>query len=258
MRQRRRRKVEMSAKKSEMLSVMGSVWEIVKAVWNAVLDLGGTDEDMRNILRKKDLARSLALVILGRAEVFLKKANSDFNNLEFWVGFYKKYFKLDADFTGLKIPAKPTEGTWRLLVILKGLTNNQVYKVCEENFPCYKYIDNLNKDVTKNERDSRNGSYAIWVRDTVEADEVHKNKSANMIEEADLKTETLLERMIHELVYFSETGFHLDANNVTLCCGSRNSDGGVPDAVWYGGKFRVRWFSTGRRNDGLRSREVVC
>ena len=64
----------MSAKKSEMVSVLGSVFEIVKAIWNAVLELGGTDDDMRNVLRQKDLAKDLALVILGRADVVLKKA----------------------------------------------------------------------------------------------------------------------------------------------------------------------------------------
>jgi len=258
MRQRRRRKVEMSARKSEMVSVMGTVWEIVKAVWNAVLDFGGTDDDMRNVLRNKDLANSLALVILGRAEVVLKnKAVSDLNILDSWAGFYREYFGLTVGFSGLKIPPKSTEGNWRLLVIASNLTNNQVYDACKKQFSCYKYTYNLDKDISRNERDPKKGNYAIWVRDTVEADEVHKNKSANMITKEGLKTETLLERMLHELVYFSETGSHLDVNNVTLCSGSCSLGGSVPGADWYGGRFRVNWDGTAGRDGCLRSREVV-
>ena len=67
----------MSAKKSEMLSVAGTIWEIVKAIWNAVLELGGTDEDMRNVLKIKTMANDLALVILGRADVVAKTVKPD-------------------------------------------------------------------------------------------------------------------------------------------------------------------------------------
>jgi len=251
----------MSAKKSEMLSAMGSIWEIVKTIWNAVLELGGTDEDMRKVLKPggAKLASDLALVILGRARVVMNEVVTvqENTNLEFWVNFYQKHFNITPDFSGLKIPQKPTEGNWRLLVILQGLTKNQVYDVCAKQFSCWRYTEDLDMVVSKNERDPKNGTYAIWVRDTVEADEVHKNKSANMIKDADLATETLLERMIHELVYFSETGEHLDVNNVTLCSGSRYSDGDVPGARWDDDGFRVCWDYAAGRLGSLRSREVV-
>ena len=187
-------------------------------------------------------------------KVFINKGN----DLEAWDNFYGKYFKIPFSFTGLMIPPKPTEGNWRLLVILKGLTNNQVYDDCKKQFACYKYADDLDTAVPTNERDPRNCSYAIWVRDTVEADDVHKDKSANMVAKEELATETLLERMIHELVYFSETGKHLDVKNVTLCSGSRNSDSNVPSADWYDGKFRVHGRSTDDRVESLRVREVVA
>ena len=174
-----------------------------------------------------------------------------------WSAFYQKYFGLTTDFLGLKIPPKPTDGKWRLLVIRQGLTNNQAYSACEKQFACYRYTVNLDKVVSTNERDPKDGSYAIWVRDTVEADPVHKNKSANMVKDAGLQTETLLERMLHELVYFSETGKHLDVTNVTLCSGSRISGGGVPYADWRDGQFRVSWYYADGRGGYRRSREVV-
>lgn len=68
---------------------------------------------------------------------------------------------------------------------------------------------------------------------------------------------TLRERMLLELEYFERTGNHLDIKGVTLCGGSRYSDGGVPRVDWYldDQEVSVSWygvdysFATG----GLRS-----
>lgn len=198
----------------------------------------------------------------GRARIVVEWVESKLKNFDAsaWSAFYKKHFNLDADFSGLKIPPKPADGKWRLLVILKGITNNLAYDACYRAFggKCSRYTEDLDKGVPTNERDpNRDGTYAIWVRDDQKADKVHKNKSANMVKDAGLKTETLLERMIHELVYFSETGNHLDVKNITLCSGSRYSDGGVPCAGWDDGKFGVDWDDADFRDDGLRPREVV-
>ena len=182
---------------------------------------------------------------------------SNIPNLEWWRKFYLENFNMKLNFLRLDIPPKPAKDNWRLLVIVKGLTNNLVYDVCAKQFPCCKYADDLDKGVSTNERDPKNGSYAIWVRDTVEADEVHRNKSADIVKEAGLKTETLLERMIHELAYFSGTGEHLDVKNWTLCSGSRCSGGDVPNADWDDDEFRVNWNDTGNRVGCLRAREVV-
>ena len=179
-----------------------------------------------------------------------------------WENFYWKYFSLTVDLSGVKIPERTPEQAkefTRLIIVAQGLSNNQAYNACFGAFngKCYKYTDDLDKGVPANERDPKGGSYAIWVRDTVEADEVHKNKSANMIVAAKLKTETLLERMLHELKYFAETGKHLDMNNVTLCSGSRDSDGSVPDAIWSDGGFQVDWGDSDDQDKSFRSREVV-
>ena len=175
--------------------------------------------------------------------------------LQDWKQFYKKYFGIELP-NGIKIPTKK-DGFNRLLVIAKGLTNNSVYAACEKHFPCFRYNNDLDTAVPTNERDPKNGSYAIWVRDEIEADEVHKDKSVNMIKEEKLKTQTLLERMLHELVYFLESKKHLDIQNWTLCSGSRDSDGRVPGAGWDDGQFYVRWDSVDFRVGSLRSREVV-
>lgn len=175
-----------------------------------------------------------------------------------WYKFYRDE-GIELDTAAIKIPAKRA-GFDRLLVIAEGLTAQQVYDKCTEHFACWKYTDSsLDEIVTSNDRDPKKGTYAVWVRDGVEADDELKNRSANDLAKAKIAGETLLERLIHELKYYKETGKHLDIENVTLCSGSRNSDGDVPRVCWGsdGDGLGVDWFYPSDRSGRLRSREVV-
>jgi len=62
-----------------------------------------------------------------------------------------------------------------------------------------------------------------------------------------------------ELEYFKKTGEHLDIENMTLCAGSRYTDGCVPHVYWYPDfrELRVYWCRPGVAFGVLRSREVV-
>lgn len=172
-----------------------------------------------------------------------------------WLSFYKD-LNTDCDFSNIRIPEKP-DGNWRLLIIADVLLE-KLYAHCKELFPCWRWTDDdLDKKVTWNERDAKNGAYAIWVRDVQEADENLKNISANSIKEKGITTETLAERLIHEIKFFQETGGHLDIQNVTLCAGSRYSDGSIPFVRWRDGKVSVSWYPAGFAHGLLRSREVV-
>lgn len=118
----------------------------------------------------------------------------------------------------------------------------------------------LDEVVTENDRDSVGGSYAIWVRDRVEADEELKNLTANQLGERKVATGTLLECLLLELVFYKENGKHLDmAANVTLCAGSRNAGGHVPSVEWDSvyGKLVVGCYSVADSYDKLRARQVV-
>ena len=98
-------------------------------------------------------------------------------------------------------------------------------------------------------------------RDNVEADEEFKNLSVNELKEKypDKEFITLRERLIMELEYFKKTGKHLDIENMTLCAGSRRTDGFVPFVYWVPDyrKLEVIWCCPGFAFVGLRSREVV-
>jgi hypothetical protein len=151
---------------------------------------------------------------------------------EKWRKFYQKHFALDVSFADVIIPRKPTEGEWRLIIIAAGLTMNQVYDRVSALFTCSRYSDDLDASVTKNVRDTKT-SYAIWVRDEVEPDNEFLGKSTNQVDPDMLIGVTLLERMIHEIDYFSVTGKHLDIKEgSTFCSGSRSSNGHVPSVRW--------------------------
>ncbi|KKQ62365.1 MAG: hypothetical protein US82_C0013G0035 [Parcubacteria group bacterium GW2011_GWC1_38_22] len=173
-----------------------------------------------------------------------------------WQDFYKKHFGMDCDFSQVRIPEKP-EGNWRLLIIADVLLE-QLYAKCKQLFPCWRWTDeNLDKKVSWNQRDAKNGAYAIWVRDVQESDEELRNISANDIKTKGITTETFAERLIHELKFFEETGKHLDESNVTLCAGSRCNDGDVPSVTWSGDKLGVGWQNADNHHGYLRSRETV-
>ena len=173
-----------------------------------------------------------------------------------WENFYEKNFGRTVDLSNLHIPPKP-DYPCRAVVIVPSFTNNDVFDACTKAFggAAWRYEKDLNtvRDVVKRP----DGPYVVWVRDLVEADEEMKNKSADDIEKAGTNTLTLKERMVLELAYFDETRNHLDVENVTLCSGSRNSDGNVPNCNWNDGKFYVNWYNADNRNSNLRSRVAV-
>ena len=225
--------------------------DLAKTAFEAVPEMNFTDADAV-------LANKSPLVAEIRS-VFEKYAPSSLANhkLGRWQKIYRDHFGVELGPVVIPIHRK---GFDRLLVVAQEVTAQQVFDVCEKLFPCWKSTsESLDVAVPTNDRTSSAGAYACWVRDRIEADEELKNLSANNLTAQEKATETLLERELHELVYFFETDKHLDIKNVTLIAGSRSRDGGVPSAYWHGGEFFVNlvWYSPGHAFDGLRAREVV-
>lgn len=171
--------------------------------------------------------------------------------------FYSKHFGVTPDFSGVIIPPKP-EGNYRLAVVAQGMTPNKAYDTCAKLFPCWRYRKNLDvvmeRDVRKTDK-----SYAIWLYAGPEAEEEFANKSFNDLEATRHQRLTLTERLLLEIIYFEETGEHLDRETVTRCDGSRYPEGDVPGVYWYAlyGKLYVRECNPGDRRGDLRSRSAV-
>lgn len=179
------------------------------------------------------------------------------NLLTGWQNFYRELFDLNLDLSNLLIPEK-REGFDRLLVVSQGMTPERIYAKCAELFPCWKYADNLDS-ITSDRDPAKLGTYAVWVRDRVEANEELKNRSAKDLAESGTKGITLPERLLYELKYFKENGKHLDVENITLCSGSRYPGGDVPGVHWDAeyGRMCVVWYFPGDRPSGLRGRAAV-
>ena len=178
---------------------------------------------------------------------------------EFWMGIDGKKY----DFSNVIIPQKP-KGKWRLLIIVDILLET-LYAKCDKTFShhCRRWAeDDLDEIVVWNERDAKNGSYAIWVRELTNADEKFNGYTADDIKAKNISTETLSERMIHELKVFYERGRYLDDDDATLCTGSRYSNGRVPvlgrsyrEPKYYG---ILTLFHVGTDKGPSRPRQVVA
>lgn len=174
--------------------------------------------------------------------------------------FYKEVFNLDCDFSKLRAPVSREGFNW-LLVADHRVTTELAFQKCQERFAAWKYDDrSLDVAIPTNDRSEKDRDYAIWLRDTVEVDEIHENKSANDLQTAGIKGITTRERLMLELWYeWKNRGQHLDSQNWTLCSGSRGDDGRVPNVRWRPSdrQLLVAWgYPVGRGGD-LRCREVV-
>lgn len=210
------------------------------------------DQDGGSPLDPEWVARELQRVIKGRLEpgeeapVFLAS----------WQEFYRDLFGLEVDFSNLSVPAKRKDFN-RLIVVAQGMTPQRLYDKCTELFPCWKWTDQNLDERVQSERTAKDGAYAVWFRDAVEADEDLKNLSANDLKKKNIPGITLEERFLMELKYFKETGQHLDRQNFTLCTGSRDSDDVVPRVRWCLDELDVYWYLPGYSRSSLRSRRAV-
>lgn len=223
-----------------------------------VREVVGSMSDWSGVL--KDLFRQFhdGSLTLEQATAF-KEHRNPFEILlpvQGWQDFYRKHFGVDVDFSTITIP-KHRPGFDRLIIVVQGLTLNQTYNVCVRQFPCWRYAEDLDKAISHNDRDAKNGGYAVWFRNRQEADEELKNISADQLAEQKIPGITLLERLLYELKYWNEAGEHLDISNWTFCTGSRNADGYVPRVNWSGGRLKVTWRYSYDYTGILRSRAAV-
>jgi len=176
-----------------------------------------------------------------------------------WQEFYRDLFGLEVDFAGLSMPTQ-MKGFDRLIVVAQWMTPQRLYDKCAESFPCFpcskRTNQNLNESV-QSERTAKDGAYAVWFRDAVEADEELKNLSANDLKKENIPGITLEERLLMELKYFKETVQHLDRQSSTICSGSRYSDGSVPLVNWRLDRLFVDRYYREYFHRDMRSRRAV-
>jgi hypothetical protein len=224
--------------------------------------LGGPREDLFGIVQDFVTKLGNGSITPLQAKRFLRKDDpftipmDTESQLARWREIYQREFGITLP-DDIVIPEQKP-GFDRLIVVAKGLTLNRMVEVFRTKFQVYLYTQDLGSAITENERTNAT-TYTVWVKELVEADPDLASKSANDVKESKLATMTLLERLAYELVYFDETGKHLDVQNVTLCAGSRDSDGDVPRVNWSpdGRELCVDWDDPGGASSRLRARAVV-
>lgn len=201
------------------------------------------------------------------APVFAMAADGYAVQRAYWEGIYITHFGMEADFSEVVIPKKPSVGKWRLIFILKGLTMNhatamhrKILVAHDPQWKLWQYADDLDAAITRNIRTSAE-SYAIWVHDEQEADEEFCGES---ILQADPNQSisigvTVLERLVFGAVHFIGTKQHLDVKGVTLCSGSRDADGYVPYVYWDldNREVHVDWCGLDYSHSGVGVRRAV-
>lgn len=158
-----------------------------------------------------------------------------------------------------EIACEPNPLSWGIPVV-KGTTLNMIVAAFRKlGVDVYTYYDDLDTNTPVNDRDPKNGSYRVYFKKTIEADPELANKSAEDLKAENISGITLLERLLLEFGYFLVTGEHLDVENVTLCSGSRHSDGDVPYVYWSVGdrKLYVYWCAPQDHYSNLWARAVV-
>lgn len=177
--------------------------------------------------------------------------------VEDWRKFYRLVFGAKFVPEAVQIPEVRGDFT-RVLIVPKGLTLNRMFGVCKELFGAWSDRgDDLDRAITVNDRTATEYSYAVLVRDRVEADEELKDLSAVELAERKISGIALAERLLYEVKYYGETGEHLDWVKATLCIGSRGSGGSVPGVSWSDGGLGVDGYGPRDAGPSLRARAVV-
>jgi len=221
----------------------------IGATLKSLEDAGATVDHLALLRSDAELAKQMVAVL---------KAAEPQDIQSVWQRIYKKYFNRKVDFSQLTIPAAYDPKKHFCVIVVKGMKMNEVVKGLRKHFTVSLYFEDLDGDVTDNDRVA-DKDYAILFHKNVEADEEYKNTSANTLKEQNHQGITLLERLLLEAYYFETTKKHLDIKNWNLCSGSRYSDGRVPGVYWrsVNSELHVDWNLSSSASDNLRSRVVV-
>ncbi|MDP3899666.1 MAG: hypothetical protein Q8Q23_01150 [bacterium] len=182
--------------------------------------------------------------------------------LQQWGQFYKDIFSIEPDLSSINIPIVQSGFAWLSICLQEIPLANLWQAYGDQGLDRWSCYNDLAVAVTHNDRNCKNGSYSVWMRNCWEADEELKNTSAIQLQEQSISGCTLYERLNIGLFQWwvsggKKGGRHLDEKFITLCSGSRDDDGFVPGVGRSDGKVGVCWCLPDRAGDGLRARQVV-
>ncbi len=143
----------------------------------------------------------------------------------------------------LVMPDIPAD--WPGIAIIPPVSNEALFALCKKHFPLWKYYDNLDDVMEEQDRPKR--AYVLGHRGGVEPDQEHRNKSYDAATSEGLIFLIQKERICIELLYFAETGKHLDVVGVTIT--SSLAAGGIAFCAYWCSDDRGFRVSGGRSGD---------
>ncbi len=168
---------------------------------------------------------------------------------------YRKYFDLHTPFEGLEIPTQP-QGYQRLLVMGKAM-NHRIYasaakKIHAVNFP----ITNMDTHFQQDRFPSK--AYAIWIKDSVEADDNYE-KSAEDLWKLEVPFMGSLEMLVADFMHVIENGSHMNLETKTICAGAKSKEVAVcvPVISWSASVVNVTSEVSTHTSPKVRGRMVV-
>lgn len=163
-----------------------------------------------------------------------------------WTDFYRTTFNLDLDFSEVEIPPYQ-DGYDRVIVVAEEITCEQIILKMRESFDVLFansylpiYFDHQVSSIRNNTK-----TYAIRVRNSDSSGEyVQPLNNVELFpvdyqKPSSINDITLMERLIFELKYHTETNRHLDVETFTVCNGShfrKDSLALSPAVGWKTGK----------------------
>jgi len=239
---------------------VGQVKELISALAQSVSTDLTAEQAQYWIGHKKQLGKKLKMFLKEGGLGGVVRLTGVDALLAEWQDFWLEDFDKDLDFSKLRLPEFANQTFNRLLVMAEGMTFRCLYKACSKLFPCGEYPADVGAVIS--DRDPMKiGTYAIRIRDRAEADYELSNFSADTLTRICGSGITLEERLLYEVVYFKETGKHLDRNTKTLCNGSRHHpSGAVPIVYWntHFGMMQINFCSPFEQNEFLRGRSCFA
>jgi hypothetical protein len=145
-----------------------------------------------------------------------------------WGRLYAQVFRL-RDVRVPRIPERRA-GFEKLIVVDERVTAERVLDACRKEFRCFNVWD-LDKVFGRGWA-RPTSTYAVWVPGNVTDDE-RLSPAGVMFEEQRASGITILERLLHELVWYRQALTHLELGEGTLCTGSVATDGDrLPVVQW--------------------------
>lgn len=155
------------------------------------------------------------------------------NVKRFWQRIYLEKFGLKVNFSKLIIPKIYDPQDYFIVLMPKNLSLEKILKVMEKEFGFWFYTDikNLKSIFDKKDLKVRKNSLAVFKRSIHPEIELINNEELSAFQK-EKKFINIIESTLLELMFFYQSGGHLDSEKETVCFSTVDLDGYPAVTFW--------------------------